>query len=748
MSTYTLAPNGHSGMGGAAVWSATGGTTPGVLSDASDTTYVFNKPGTTWQLLDFSTVSIPAGEVIVTVAATLRAKASTAGCTLSVANRSSGVMGVATRFPLTTVLQDRVMPQAPVFAAGVPWSQARIDGLQVWFTATPKSGTIPQITVSKASVAVTTASVPTVAVAATPAQDTSRPVVSWTHTDQTPATVTTKARTGGATNTITTSPAHGFTTGQTVTVAIGDDTFDGVHTITATTSTTFTYTLTGANVIATAATGTAWIGDSKPQVKYRVRVFTAAQYGAGGFTPATSTATWDSGVTISDDTSRQIVTDLPTGTYRAYVQTTSQTAGIDIPSAWAYDQFTVDYTDPPAPTVTATWNTGTQAVDITATGHGNLMTRDQGTAEIALGTWTTTNCAVARSATVGGASGGFATRMTATTGADMSITSDDRPVTTGRLYAAQVRPYLTVNRSVRVDLQWRNSGGSVISTTTGTPTAVTSGSWAAAVRVSGTAPAAAVSCRLVITVLSAAAAEVAYCDCAGLSPTVTGYDPPWGPGGFTGWRILLQRSNDAGATWTQVRATTYPTQSADLGVADTDQIVVVADAEAPRSATVRYRARLTAGSPLVLVSPTSTPVVVSTGNDATWWVKAVTAPALNRGSVAVLEKPTQTVAEQAAVFTVLGRDRPIVVAGEILGDDGALTVTTTTASEHTAVTALLRHQGVLLLQSPFTDPTGVGLQWFIRLTGNREAVLDGTPTSPRRTITVSYVDVGAPTVGI
>ncbi len=747
MSTYTLTPNGHSGVG-APAWSAAGGTSPGVLSDTSDATLVWAKPGTTYQVVDFSTATIPANEQILAVAATIRAKASLVGCTLSAANRIGGVNAPITRFPLTTVLQNLTMPRATNFA-GAAWTQTRIDGLQLLFIATPKSGTTPTVSVAKASADVVTASIPTVSVAATPAQDTSRPVVTWTHSDQVQATVTFKDRTA-ATATLTTSAAHGFAVGQTVTVAIGDTVFDGVYAIgSVPTATTFTFTTaTSGTVASTAASGVAWIGDSKPQAKYQVRVFTAAQYGAAGFNPTTSPATWDSGLVVATDTTTaQITTDLTAAvTYRAYVRTTTQPLGIDVVSAWAYDQFTVDYTDPPAPTVTATWNTTTQAVDVTATGHGNLMTRDQGTAEVALGTWTTGNCATARSTTVSGASGSYATRMTATAGGDMSITSDDRPVTAGKLYAAQVRPYLTTSRSVRVDIEWRTASAP-ISTTTGTPTAVTAGSWAAAVRVAGTAPAGAVAARIKITILSAAAAELAYLDCVGLSPTVTGYDPPWGPGGFTGWRIRIDRSLDAGTTWTQVRALNYPSQSADLGVSDPDQIVTLSDAEAPRGQTVRYRARLTADTPAVLVSPTSTPVSVATVNDGTWWVKAVTNPTLNRGGVQLLDKPTQSVTEAVAVFTPLGRDRPLVVSGEVLGDDGTAQLQTSTATEHTAIMALLRHQGPLLLQAPFTDATNVGLQWFIRLTGNREHTLEGTPTAPRRQISLTWVDVGPPTVG-
>ncbi len=71
------------------------------------------------------------------------------------------------------------------------------------------------------------------------------------------ATVNNKALTTNVV-TLTTAAAHGFTTGQTVVVNIGDQTFDGSFTITATPlTTTFTYAKTHADVVSTGASGTA-----------------------------------------------------------------------------------------------------------------------------------------------------------------------------------------------------------------------------------------------------------------------------------------------------------------------------------------------------------------------------------------------------------------------------------------------------------------------------------------------------------
>lgn len=71
--------------------------------------------------------------------------------------------------------------------------------------------------------------------------------------------VTLKALTSNVA-TLTTSSAHGFLAGDTVTVSISDAVFDGTHTILSTpTTATFTYAKTNTNVSSTAASGTASI---------------------------------------------------------------------------------------------------------------------------------------------------------------------------------------------------------------------------------------------------------------------------------------------------------------------------------------------------------------------------------------------------------------------------------------------------------------------------------------------------------
>jgi len=72
-------------------------------------------------------------------------------------------------------------------------------------------------------------------------------------------TISNKALTSNVA-TLTTSAAHGFIVGQSVTVSSVDSTFNGTYVITSKTSTTFSYAKTAANVTSVAASGTAIVG--------------------------------------------------------------------------------------------------------------------------------------------------------------------------------------------------------------------------------------------------------------------------------------------------------------------------------------------------------------------------------------------------------------------------------------------------------------------------------------------------------
>lgn len=110
------------------------------------------------------------------------------------------------------------------------------------------------------------------------------------------------------------------------------------------------------------------------QRTYEVRIFTYAQTQAGGFSPSTTTPIVDSGLIQGSTGSWTCTADLVNGTqYVAYVQVGESNLAT---SAWtAGATFTVSYSAPAAPTLTASYSSASNAVTLTASGctSGNLV---------------------------------------------------------------------------------------------------------------------------------------------------------------------------------------------------------------------------------------------------------------------------------------------------------------------------------------------------------------------------------------
>lgn len=108
--------------------------------------------------------------------------------------------------------------------------------------------------------------------------------------------------------------------------------------------------------------------DNETQSFYEIKVFSAAQYGAGGFSADTSTATWESGEVGSSDNTAVVGTLLAAATYRAYVRVAKSVNGEPFWSAWAYSQFTISYTSPTIPTMLVEWDADLGKASFTLTG--------------------------------------------------------------------------------------------------------------------------------------------------------------------------------------------------------------------------------------------------------------------------------------------------------------------------------------------------------------------------------------------
>ena len=201
--------------------------------------------------------------------------------------------------------------------------------------------------------------------------------------------------------------------------------------------------------------------------------------------------------------------------------------------------------------------------------------------------------------------------------------------------------------------------------------------------------------------------------------------------GATNPLVSVERSDDAGATWTPVRGATSV-----AGVFGT--AIVFYDYEAKRATALSYRAHVEATiSQQQLVSSWATAAVTGTLPGTAWNLKAPLAPELNLLGAAVNADPEYTQEEDAATFRPVGRKYPVVVSMAIGGADGSLTLRARTNAEWAIVQALRDYQGALYLESPF------GWGMYIRIL-SRSWVEFGSASAPRRRVTVAFLEVESP----
>ncbi len=114
-----------------------------------------------------------------------------------------------------------------------------------------------------------------------------------------------------------------------------------------------TGTLTDTNMPTIQWTG-ALDSDGGGQYAIGVRIFTAAQYGIGGFDPSTSPATYSSGEQIQEQQAYDLPVSLADGVYRAYVVIWQNVNGAPHLSDWEFTDFEIDVALPGVPTLTLT----------------------------------------------------------------------------------------------------------------------------------------------------------------------------------------------------------------------------------------------------------------------------------------------------------------------------------------------------------------------------------------------------------
>lgn len=468
--------------------------------------------------------------------------------------------------------------------------------------------------------------------------------------------------------------------------------------------------------------------DGDPQSVYQVRVFTAAEYGVAGFDPETSSASWDTGLVFASDPGVTPTVDLENDTtHRAYVRVGHALGTSVYLSAWAYSQFTLDYDSPPAPEIVASFSAINNAVFVTATGRTNYLSADDASAESTAGTWANvTNAAVVRS-TAAALTGSASIRLTASANGTMQAATDPYPIATdGQTISARASFRADANgRNCRVILRWFDDAA-FLSATNGSTVLDSISGWVDAT-VSGVPPAGATRAAVAVEVASAAGAEVHYVDKISMNPGPTAL---WSPGGlYDSQVIVLERSIDDGDTWAEI---------SEIDASVPSQQVQGDDFAAPRGQSVVYRARVIGFSGQdAVASGYSVNAAAFVANDEKWWIKAPGRGDLTVGGARVLGGSAIQQTREAAqgVFRPLGRDRAVVVTGDVYGYDGSYDVLAVGDEEWAALEALLLdYTGDLVVQSPFGETRTVRVV-------SRSVSIEGTPTLPRRIVSVSYVEV-------
>lgn len=312
--------------------------------------------------------------------------------------------------------------------------------------------------------------------------------------------------------------------------------------------------------------------DGDPQLKSEYRIFTADQVNQISFNPDITTPVYKADV-AGDISSVTLPTSINPNNYWVYVRSYSS---FKAKSVWTGRAFTVSGPAPGSPGVSDPLLPGSAmiqvipdreygAADLTLRDTSNMLSAQDGDSENAIdgNGFKTTNCTFVRDSSTSYPGGTSSWKMTASSAATMSSTTewievDDSATITAR---AQFKTAVTA-RSVRVQLLFYDANFVTVGgTLTGSSVTDSTSTWTEAV-VTGDIPDGAVYAKAQLDVLSPANAEVHNVDRVGV---MYGDNTPWSDGGhmsrnlLSSWYSSPDGTPQAGEAWTAGTATTTTT---------------------------------------------------------------------------------------------------------------------------------------------------------------------------------------------
>lgn len=260
--------------------------------------------------------------------------------------------------------------------------------------------------------------------------------------------------------------------------------------------------------------------EGDPQVLYEIKIFTAAQVAAPGFSPDTSDSVhhvlrWSSVLQHTPEESFYV----GDGVYHAYVRAAHASIGKqEMFSAWDSNSFTLDLEEPKAPMVVVEHDLGMNVVMVEMQCHDNMLDWNQSSGELTTTAGVTADANTTVTNTSAQASHGtrsFQYTRTGSTGTASFRTTAGLGgvmVNQGDLYIAlvDVRTQTTA-RSVSCGISWYDTAGALLSTSTGAAANDASGAWGQRYVVAK-APAGAMFAAVVVSAASVAVSENHYAD--------------------------------------------------------------------------------------------------------------------------------------------------------------------------------------------------------------------------------------------